>query len=119
MIGLAKRMNQMTSNDSHPAVNIQMGELVALVTLVDSMLQAHEVTATIDASGMLWPSPLTLYSVMSMQSELNGRMLEIIRELAGAAMITLPSSARDFVNPKMAQDIKPTCNQLQPTRERV
>jgi 4-hydroxyphenylacetate 3-monooxygenase len=106
MIGLAKRMNQMTGNDSHPAVNIQMGELAALVTLVDSMLQAHEVTATIDANGMLWPSPLTLYSVMSMQSELNRRMLEIIRELAGAAMITLPSSARDFVNPKMAQDIK-------------
>ena len=69
MIGLAKRMNQMTGNDSHPAVNIQMGELAALVTLVDLMLQAHEVTATIDPNSMLWPSPLTLYSVMSMQSE--------------------------------------------------
>jgi 4-hydroxyphenylacetate 3-monooxygenase len=32
-------------------------------------------------------------------------MLEIIRELAGAAMITLPSSARDFDNPAMAADI--------------
>jgi 4-hydroxyphenylacetate 3-monooxygenase len=106
MIGLAKRMNQITGNDSHPAVGIQMGELAALVTLVDSMLQAHEVTATIDAKGVLWPSQVTLYAVMSMQSELNGRMLEIIRELAGAAMITLPSSARDFDNPDMAQDIK-------------
>ena len=54
---------------------------------------------------MLWPSQTTLYSVMSMQSEINGRMLEIIRELAGAAMITLPSSARDFNNPEMAHDI--------------
>ena len=69
------------------------------------MLQAHEVTATIDADGVLWPSQTTLYSVMSMQSEINGRMLEIIRELAGAAMITLPSSARDFNNPEMAHDI--------------
>jgi len=43
--------------------------------------------------------------VMAMQSELNGRMLEIIRELAGAAMITLPSSALDFDNPDMAKDI--------------
>src|SRR5258708_25346775 len=42
---------------------------------------------------------------MAMQSELNGRMLEIIRELAGAAMITLPSSASDFDNPDMAKDI--------------
>jgi 4-hydroxyphenylacetate 3-monooxygenase len=106
MMGLAKRMNQMTGNDAHPAVNIEMGELVALVTIVDSMLQAHEVTATIDADGVLWPSQTTLYAIMSMQSEINGRMLEIIRELAGAAMITLPSSVRDFDNPEMAHDIE-------------
>lgn len=105
MIGLAKRMNEITGNDAHPAVNIEMGELAALVTIVDSMLQAHEVTATIDADGVLWPSQTTLYSVMSMQSEINGRMLEIIRELAGAAMITLPSSVRDFDNSEMAHDI--------------
>jgi 4-hydroxyphenylacetate 3-monooxygenase len=105
MIGLAKRMNEMTGNDTHPAVNIEMGELAALVTIVDSMLRAHEVVATVDADGILWPSQTTLYSVMSLQSEINGRMLEIIRELAGAAMITLPSSARDFVSPEMSRDI--------------
>jgi 4-hydroxyphenylacetate 3-monooxygenase len=105
MMGLAKRMNEMTGNDAHPAVNVEMGGLAALATLVDSMLQAHEVTATIDANGVLWPSQTTLYSVMSMQSEINGRMLEVMRELAGAAMITLPSSARDFDNPEMVQDI--------------
>ena len=105
MVGLAKRMNELTGNDAHPAVSIEMGALAALATIVDSMLQAHEVTATIDAAGVLWPSQTTLYAVMSMQSEMNGRMLEIIRELAGAAMITLPSAARDFNNPAMAHDI--------------
>jgi len=69
------------------------------------MLQAHEVAGPIDADGVLWPSRTTLYAVMALQSELNGRMLEIIRELAGAAMITLPSSARDFDNEQMAGDI--------------
>jgi 4-hydroxyphenylacetate 3-monooxygenase len=69
------------------------------------MLQAHETTATLDADGILWPAQTTLYAVMALQSELNGRMLEIIRELAGAAMITLPSSARDFDNPAIAADI--------------
>jgi 4-hydroxyphenylacetate 3-monooxygenase len=105
MTGLAKRMNEMTGNDANPAVAIQMGELAAIVTIVESMLAAHETVATIDADGVLWPSQATLYSVMALQSELNGRMLEIIRELAGAAMITLPSSAKDFDNPDMAQDI--------------
>ena len=99
MMGLAKRMNEMTGNDAHPAVNIEMGELAAFVTIIDSMLQAHETVAPIDQDGVLWPSQATLYSIMALQSELNGRMLEIIRELAGAAMITLPSSARDFDNP--------------------
>jgi 4-hydroxyphenylacetate 3-monooxygenase len=105
MIGLAKRMNQITGNDANPAVAIQMGELAAIVTVVDSMLHAHETVGTIDQDGILWPSQTTLYSVMALQSELNGRMLETIRELAGAAMITLPSSAEDFDNPEMRSDI--------------
>jgi 4-hydroxyphenylacetate 3-monooxygenase len=106
MMGLAKRMNEMTGNDANPAVATQMGELAAFATIVDSMLQAHETTATIDADGILWPSQTTLYAIMALQSEFNGRMLEIIRELAGAAMITLPSSARDFDNPAIAADIE-------------
>lgn len=105
MIGLAKRMNQITGNDANPAVAIQMGELAAIVTVIESMLQAHETVAAVDQDGILWPSQTTLYSVMALQSELNGRMLEIIRELAGAAMITLPSSAEDFENPEMRNDI--------------
>ena len=44
-----------------------------------------------------------LYSAMALQSELNGRMLEIIRELAGSAFITLPSSSVDFDNPEIAR----------------
>ncbi len=105
MMGLAKRMNEMTGNDANPAVAIQMGELASIVTIVESMLAAHESVAPIDADGILWPSQPTLYSVMALQSELNGRMLETIRELAGAGMITLPSSAKDFDNPDMMQDI--------------
>jgi 4-hydroxyphenylacetate 3-monooxygenase len=105
MMGLAKRMNEMTGNDAHPAVNIEMGELAAFVTIIDSMLQSHETVGPIDQDGVLWPSQATLYSVMALQSEFNGRMLEKIRELAGASMITLPSSAHDFDNPAMAADI--------------
>jgi len=106
MIGLAKRMNELTGNDAHPPVLVAMGELAALVSIYESALLAHETAATIDQNGVLWPSRTALYGVMAMQSELNGRMLEIIRELAGSAMITLPSSAEDFDNPDMARDIE-------------
>jgi 4-hydroxyphenylacetate 3-monooxygenase len=106
MIGLAKRMNENTGHDNNPPVQMAMGELAALVSIVESMAIAQEVVATTDADGVLWPSRTTLYAVMAMQSEFNGRMLEIIRELSGSAMITLPSSAGDFDNPEMAHDLE-------------
>jgi 4-hydroxyphenylacetate 3-monooxygenase len=106
MIGLAKRMNEMTGNEQNPAVQILMGELAALVSTYESMLLAHETMAPIDANGVLWPSKTTLYSAMALQSELNGRMLETIRELAGSAMITLPSGLEDFANPETERDIE-------------
>jgi 4-hydroxyphenylacetate 3-monooxygenase len=106
MIGLAKRMNEMTGNDANPAVQIQMGEFASLVSIVENMLLSHEATAIVDGNGVLWPSKTGLYAVMALQSELNSRMLEIIRELTGAAMITLPSSHKDFDDPAMNADIE-------------
>ena len=116
MIGLAKRMNEMTGNEANPAVQIMMGELAALVSIVEMMLQAHETTAPIE-NGVLWPSKTALYSVMALQSEMNGRMLEMIRELAGSAMITLPSSLKDFDNPAIALTSSVICARRQSDAE--
>src|ERR1700722_11108904 len=105
MAGLAQRMNEMTGNAGQPPVQIMMGELAALATVYESMLLSHETAAPV-RDGVLWPSVLILYSAMALQSELNGRMLEIIRELAGSAFITLPSSEADFGNPEIAADLE-------------
>lgn len=43
---------------------------------------------------------------MSLQSELDPRTIEIARELAGGAMIALPSSVKDFANPEAAADLE-------------
>src|SRR3984957_3317127 len=105
MTGLVQRMNEMTGNAGAPPVQVMMGELAALATVYKSMLLAHEVAGPIK-DGVLWPSVVTLYSARALQSELNGRMLEIIRELAGSAFITLPSSEADFGNPEIAADLE-------------
>jgi 4-hydroxyphenylacetate 3-monooxygenase len=105
MAGLAHRMNEMTGNLAAPPVQIMMGELAALATVYDAMLLAHE-TATPIRDDVAWPATVILYSAMALQSELNGRMLEIIRELAGSAFITLPSSSADFDNPEIAADLE-------------
>jgi 4-hydroxyphenylacetate 3-monooxygenase len=120
MLGLAKRMNEMTGNEGHQAVQVEMGELASIVSIVENMLLAQETVAPIDADGVLWPLQTALYSVMALQSELNGRMLEKIRELAGAAMITLPSSVRDLDSPETAADIERYMQSAStPARERV
>jgi 4-hydroxyphenylacetate 3-monooxygenase len=105
MAGLAQRMNEMTGNAANPAVTIMMGELASLVSIFEAALLSHEVMGTIE-DGVLWPSRTAYYAVNSLQSEMNGRMLEMIREMAGAAFITLPSSDADFGNPEIAADIE-------------
>lgn len=106
MMGLAQRMNEVTGNIANPAVMIQMGELAALAQTVESMVHAQEAMGTIDAEGAVWPSLRSLYAVMALQSETNPRMIDLIREMAGGAMIMQPSSAGDFDNPQMAHDIE-------------
>jgi len=82
-----------------------MGELAAFATIYEGLLLAHGVNAPIK-DGILWPSVVTLYSAMAMQSEFNGRMLEMIRELVSSSVISQPSSAADFENPEIAPMIE-------------
>lgn len=106
LLGLAKRMNEATGNDAAPPVQAEMGELAAYASIVDHMLHAHETDAPIDEDGILWPSKTALYAVMALQAQINPHMIDIVRELTGAAMITLPSSAKDFDNPEARPDLE-------------
>ncbi|CAH1649622.1 4-hydroxyphenylacetate 3-monooxygenase [Hyphomicrobiales bacterium] len=106
LLGLAKRMNEATGNDAVPPVQVMMGELAAYASIVESMLCSQETLATYDEEGVLWPSKTALYSVMALQSEINPKMIDIVRELTGAGMITLPSSVKDLENPETAKDIE-------------
>lgn len=105
LLGMAKRMNEATGNDAVPPVMVQMGELAALASIVEGMLMSQETLSSVDEEGVLWPARNMLYAVMALQSEINPRMIDIVRELTGAAMITLPSSVKDFDNPEGAKDI--------------
>ncbi|MEH2475510.1 aromatic ring hydroxylase [Nitrobacteraceae bacterium AZCC 2161] len=105
LLGMAKKMNEATGNDAAPPVMVQMGELPVLASIVEGMHLAQEALATFDDEGVLWPSKSMLYAVMALQGEINPRMIDIVRELTGAAMISLPSSVKDFNNPEATEDI--------------
>jgi 4-hydroxyphenylacetate 3-monooxygenase len=106
LMGLTKKMCEITGNDGNPAVQIMLGEMAAFATIVDCMVQAQETQATIDAEGVVWPAKAALYAVMALQSEINPRLLNIARELAGGSIIMLPSTAKDFDNPEIAADLE-------------
>jgi 4-hydroxyphenylacetate 3-monooxygenase len=106
LLGLAKRMNEATGNDAAPPVQVQMGELAAWASIVENMLYSHETIGPIDEDGVVWPSRPALYAVMALQSQINPHMIDIVRELTGAAMITLPSSVKDFENPESRPDVE-------------
>jgi 4-hydroxyphenylacetate 3-monooxygenase len=105
LLGLAQRMNEATGNASVPAVQQMMGELAAYASIVDGMLHSHETLATIDEEGICWPSRPSLYAMIALQSELNPKMFEIVRELTGAGMITLPATDRELDSPETSQDV--------------
>jgi 4-hydroxyphenylacetate 3-monooxygenase len=106
LMGLTKRLCEITGIDTMPPVQIQLGEMAAFATIVDSMVRAEETEATIDEDGTVWPSKKALYAVMSLQSEINPRLNNALRELAGGSIIMLPSSIKDFQNPATAADIE-------------
>lgn len=105
LLGLAKRLNEMTGNDAVPPVQVQMGELAAYASLVEGMLHSHETMATFDEEGVLWPSKTSLYSVMALQSEINAKMVDMVREMSGAGMLTLPSSNKELGDPALRAQI--------------
>ncbi len=83
-----------------------MGELAAYASIVEYMLCSHETVGPVDEDGVVWPSRSALYAVMALQATINAHMIDIVRELTGAAMITLPSSRQDLDKPEPARDVE-------------
>jgi 4-hydroxyphenylacetate 3-monooxygenase len=106
LMGLTKRLCEITGVDAMPPVQIMQGEMAAFAKIVESMVTAQATEATVDAEGVVWPSKAALYSVMALQSEINPRLLNIVRELAGGSIIMLPSSVKDFDSPEIAADLE-------------
>jgi 4-hydroxyphenylacetate 3-monooxygenase len=106
LAGIAKRINEAIGTDESPPHRIAMGELAAYASIVEGMVQAQEVMASFDDENVLWPSKTALYSVMSLQSQINPHVFDIVREITGSAMITTPSASSDLDNPEAAPDIE-------------
>ena len=105
LLGIMKYHCEIIGVDSLPASQAQLGEMAALSSIVELMVEAQETRATVE-DGVVWPSRIALYSIMALQADLNPRLIDLARDLSGGAMIMLPSSFRDYENPYTAADIE-------------
>jgi 4-hydroxyphenylacetate 3-monooxygenase len=106
LLGVMKHHCEITGVDSIPASQAQLGEMAALASIVEMMVEAQESRATVDEDGVVWPSRIALYSVMALQSDLNPKLIDLARDLSGGAMLMLPSSHLDYANADTAKELE-------------
>jgi 4-hydroxyphenylacetate 3-monooxygenase len=107
LIGLARRLTESIGTLNIPSVREQLGHLAAQAGMVNAML------AGMEAAGTRWgewylPNRHYMYSAQVLTQELYPQLMNLLRELAGGALIMLPSSARDFAKPELRAIIDKT-----------
>jgi len=108
LMGLTKRLCEITGHDANPAVQIMLGRDGSFATIVDCMLQAQETQATVDAEGVVWPAKGSVYAVMPCSRRFNPRLLNIAG-IGGAPSSCCPprSGFRQSGNPRDLSAISP------------
>jgi 4-hydroxyphenylacetate 3-monooxygenase len=101
LVGLAHRITEAIGTTALPQVREQLGMLAANAGMVEAMLAGMEASGAQRGEFYL-PNRHMLYAAHATTQELYPRMINQIRDLAGGALIMLPSSFRDWEDPGLA-----------------
>jgi 4-hydroxyphenylacetate 3-monooxygenase len=107
LCGLAYRITEAIGTTNIPSVREQLGSLSAHAGTVGAMLAGMEAEGTMRGEWYV-PNRHYMYSAQVITQDLYPRIVNTLRELAGGALIMLPSSIEDFSNPQLAKIIKTT-----------
>jgi 4-hydroxyphenylacetate 3-monooxygenase len=107
LAALARRITEAIGTTKIPSVAEQLGTMAAQVGMVNAMLSGMEASGSQFKEWWI-PNKHYMYSSQVITQELYPRMIHAIRDLAGGALIMLPSSAHDFANPEMRSIIDKT-----------
>jgi 4-hydroxyphenylacetate 3-monooxygenase len=107
LVGLARRIAEINGILSIPQVREILGQLAADAGMMDALVVAMEAKGAMHGDYFV-PDRHTLYTAQVLSQQLYARFVIAIRELAGGALITLPSSVKDFANPEIAALIEKT-----------
>jgi 4-hydroxyphenylacetate 3-monooxygenase len=107
LVGLARRITEAIGTADIPSVREQLGTLAAQAGMVNAMLAGMEAEAGRHGPWLV-PNRHYMYSAQVLTQDLYPHLMNMIRELAGGALIMLPSSVEDFSNPELAKIIRRT-----------
>ena len=107
LTGLARRITEAIGTTNIPSVREQLGFLAAQSSMVHAMLAGMEAEGTMQDEWYV-PNKHHMYSAQVLTQDLYPRVINTLRELAGGALIMLPSSINDFANPDIAKIVRAT-----------
>ena len=107
LAGLARRITEVIGTTKIPSVAEQLGHLAAQVGMVNAMLSGMEASGS-HVGEWYVPNKHYMYSAQVLTQELYPRVIQTIRDLAGGALIMLPSSVDDFANEDLRRIIDKT-----------
>lgn len=107
LVGLARRITETIGTTDMPQVREQLGYLAARCGMAEAMLAGIEAGGAM--KGEYWvPDRHMLYSAQVLTQDFYPQLVTMIRDLAGGALIMLPSSAKDWENPELVPIIRKT-----------
>jgi 4-hydroxyphenylacetate 3-monooxygenase len=107
LAGLARRITEAIGTTNIPSVVEQLGALAAQVGMVNAMLSGMEASGA-QLGEWYVPNKHFMYSAQVITQDLYPQVVQTIRDLAGGALIMLPSSVKDFGNTELAAIINKT-----------
>jgi 4-hydroxyphenylacetate 3-monooxygenase len=107
LVGLAHKITEAIGTTSVPQVREQLGSLAAHAGMVEAMLSGMEASGS-QRGDFYLPDRHMLYAAQVVTQDLYPRLISLIRDLAGASLIMLPSSFRDWGNPELASILRKT-----------
>lgn len=105
LTGLAHKLASTMGVAKVPGVVERLGELASIVSVVEAATLAAEHTAKPDSAGMWLPGKRALYGAMGLQAELYPRVLAVLRELAGSAVLQMPANFADLTDVESKSDL--------------
>jgi 4-hydroxyphenylacetate 3-monooxygenase len=107
LAGIAHRVTEAIGTTKMPQVAEQLGMLAAQVGMVNAMMSGMEASGS-QVGEWYVPNKHFMYSAQVLTQDLYPKVVQTIRDLAGGALIMLPSSIEDFGNPELAAIINKT-----------